>query len=956
MDFTSKVRQNIAYIRSELKELQRVSKGQIGTTFVSIGNPEFDTISYKLGKTLIDAKKDLPSAISTPRKLFTIYLESKNRRSARIIEKKAPAKRVEIYKGAHFKTMNDFLHSSSSDAYHSDFNNINDFIKTFGVNSGKKIVFLEKNKIFFENDESQTIYTSSKNFWKVNEIVRDMLYLNFTFDVSTNLDVVVIISFFGANTEERLSYNMLPINKGLNLKIPENVSYFSLGLRVKGQGIVNFKNVTANFKKNSCNAEKGIVLDDGVSVIIPSYKGERTVVDTLMSIKNQKNIDLSLIEVIVVVNGERDNTIDKVQNFSENNPELDINCSYIDKIGASSARNYAIAAATKKYTIFCDDDDLLSEEYIAALYKTSSIDAIGFCRIYDLTESDQLIKQNTINNKLLNSLERETEDLSDFTSAITMIASKILPTENLKKISFNEKLRSGEDVVFFTKYYSNYRPRLIMSTNENAYYIRRLRDDSVSRQQMSFDFNVEQRLDVIKDLTVLKKYSETERHSFIDDKIRAQCGFIVKYLQEYGYEYRNVHLEIVKRQIEGFPYRYIQDRLGYTSPELLVISYCHPPFVDTSAVVTAKRVFEFNQLCDVMCADMSEVRSINPELVKIDQHLVRDSFVISTPVTFGGWEGIYDFCTSVNLLTDKNKKYKKLYSRSFWPASHFAALEYKRKNPSVYWIAEFSDPVFFDIEGNPRKADISQQWVEDLVNEFKLSTALLEELNLYVWCELIVYLFADEVIFTCENQEKLMLSKFPHREKLVSAKAVPNIKPHPTLPTAFYESCQTDYLLDNSKVNFAYFGAFYKTRRLDDLIEVIHLYNDNNIVYKGTKPPLVHIFTEQVDEARDMIENEGLQEYFIINSYVGYLEFLTISSSMDVLIVNDAKAKGVFGFNPYLPSKLSDYINSGSNIWAFCEEGSALSTSKKIDYKSRLGDIISASQAFQKLLNEGDIL
>lgn len=937
MDFTSKVRQNIAYIRSEFKELQRVSKGQIGTTFVSIGDPEFDTISYKLGKTLIDAKKDLPSAISTPRKLFTIYLESKNRRSARVIGKKAPAKRVEIYKGAHFKTMNDFLHSSSSDAYNSDFNNINDFIKTFGVNSGKKIVFLEKNKIFFENDESQTIYTSSKNFWKVNEIVRDMLYLNFTFDVSSNLDVVVIISFFGANTEERLSYNMLPINKGLNLKIPENVSYFSLGLRVKGQGIVNFKNVTANFKKNSCNAEKGIVLDDGVSVIIPSYKGERTVVDTLTSIKNQKNIDLSLIEVIVVVNGERDNTIDKVQNFSENNPELDINCSYIDKIGASSARNYAIAAATKKYTIFCDDDDLLSEEYIAALYKTSSIDAIGFCRIYDLTESDQLIKQNTINNKLLNSLERETEDLSDFTSAITMIASKILPTENLRKISFNEKLRSGEDVVFFTKYYSNYRPRLIMSSNENAYYIRRLRDNSVSRQQMSFDFNVEQRLDVIKDLTVLKKYSETERHSFIDDKIRAQCGFIVKYLQENENEYRNVHLEIVKRQIKCFPYRYMQDRLGYTSPELLVISYCHPPFVDTSAVVAAKRVFEFNQLCDVMCADMSSVRNVNPELIKIDEHLVRDSFVISTPITFGGWKGVDDFCTSVDALTSKNEKYKKVYSRSFWPASHFAALEYKRKNPTVHWIAEFSDPVIFDIEGHPRKSDISKQWVEHLINEFKLSSSLLEESNLYVWCELIVYLFADEIIFTCENQKKLMLSKFPHREKLVSAKAVPNIKPHPTLPTEFYESCQADYSLDNSKINFAYFGAFYKTRRLDDLIKILKYYNVNKYKYDYLKKPLVHIFTEQTDSAYEMIKEEGLENYFIINPYVNYFEFLSISKKMDVLIVNDAKAEEVFGVNPYLPSKVSDYIGSNSAIWSFYEEGSALNRLEVTQYLTKIG-------------------
>ena len=100
----------------------------------------------------------------------------------------------------------------------------------------------------------------------------------------------------------------------------------------------------------------------------------------------------------------------------------------------------------------------------------------------------------------------------------------------------------------------------------------------------------------------------------------------------------------------------------------------------------------------------------------------------------------------------------------------------------------------------------------------------------------------------------------------------------------------------------------------------------------------MHIFTEQTDSAQEMIQQEGLEDYFVINSYVNYFEFLTISKAMNILIVNDAKANDIFGYNPYLPSKLSDYLGSESKVWMFCEQGSTMDKLKKVDsYKSYIG-------------------
>lgn len=960
------LKKQLEVVAKEIKEIKKIATD---TSFevshedllneVS-GKQEFQTISYLLGKTLIDSKSGVSAVISTPRKLYLIYKLSKDKKSKLAVtnlevESKKINNNLVPVKNIIYNNIENFLEQSiTKDNGIIDITGSKDVSEIFGLKKNQLINIIDEKKLFIENANDITIYVKSESFINVCEHERKAnLKLFFNIHHSKNIEIQVLLECYGLDKSTRIDYKLLPLNKKLNVEISKDTNFLRFGLRIKGEGFIRFDDIFIKQDLSpAINTSKPLIdvtvqkeLEEGVSIIIPSYQGQLTILDTLNSILNQKNIDLKFLEVLVIINGKKDNTKKLVTKFMKQHPELRIKLSSLNKAGASYARNYGIKLASKKYTIFCDDDDMLSEEYLAGLYSIADLESVGFCRIHDLTEQGVIIEENSINNNLELAIKYDSKDITYFTSAITMMASKIIPTNNLKQIKFNEELRSGEDVVFFTEYFVRFNPKINITINDKASYIRRLRANSVSRQVLSFDFNVTQRLKVINDLLkLITPAISLEKKSFINSKVYAQCGFIVKYLKEYPEEYPVVHSEIMKLNISNFPYRYLQDKLSLTSPELLVISYCHPPFVDTSSVVTAKRVYEFNEMCDVVCADMSKVRSISKDLVNINRHLVRDSYVVNLVPSFGNWKGITEF-TKATIDIVGNKHYEKVYSRSFWPASHFAAFEYKKEHPNVKWIAEFSDPVWLDIEGKPRYAKVSSKWVEKTVSEFNLEEILLKENNLYVWCELLVYLMADEIIFTCNNQLKLMTESFPYKTFLHAIIVKSKVLPHPTLPRHYYENVKTKYVLNKNYINFAYFGAFYSTRKLDELLDAVRLFVNNS--KSALKKPVFHIFTEQIKDAEEMIKAESLTEYFIINPYVDYLEFLNICQNMDVLIVNDARAKDIFTINPYLPSKISDYLGSETDIWSFYEPESALDKCSGIRYRTEIGK----NQAYSSLMN-----
>ena len=191
-----------------------------------------------------------------------------------------------------------------------------------------------------------------------------------------------------------------------------------------------------------------------------------------------------------------------------------------------------------------------------------------------------------------------------------------------------------------------------------------------------------------------------------------------------------------------------------------------------------------------------------------------------------------------------------------------------------------------------------------------------------------------------------MLSKFPIPEirQLVLGKCA--VKHQPILPEMFYHIHTSDYTIDHDFINLAYFGVFYATRKLNELVIALKEMNDED-----RKKLKIHIFTDKPEEFLAEIKGTTLENIFCIGPYADYFEFLNLTTKFDCLIVNDAATKHIKSVNPYLPSKLSDYQGSQTAIWGLCEEGSIMS-GLDIKYKSPIGDVVATKEMLGRIISE----
>jgi len=106
-----------------------------------------------------------------------------------------------------------------------------------------------------------------------------------------------------------------------------------------------------------------------ISVVIPMYNSEDTIVSTLNSIKNQTAFD-QILEVIVVNDGSTDNSLDLVNQYIKANKKMPI--IIVDKPngGVSSARNTGMKAAAGEWIALLDSDDNWLSEKIEIQMKT----------------------------------------------------------------------------------------------------------------------------------------------------------------------------------------------------------------------------------------------------------------------------------------------------------------------------------------------------------------------------------------------------------------------------------------------------------------------------------------------------------------------------------------------------------------------------------------------------------
>lgn len=125
-----------------------------------------------------------------------------------------------------------------------------------------------------------------------------------------------------------------------------------------------------------------------ISVVIPAYNAEQTILATINSVFEQTFSDF---EIIVINDGSKDKTLEVLQSIKDERLKI---FSY-ENSGVSAARNRGIAHATGDFISFLDADDLWTpdklELQLAAL-KAHPEAGVAYSWIYSINEKDELLK------------------------------------------------------------------------------------------------------------------------------------------------------------------------------------------------------------------------------------------------------------------------------------------------------------------------------------------------------------------------------------------------------------------------------------------------------------------------------------------------------------------------------------------------------------------------------------
>jgi len=107
-------------------------------------------------------------------------------------------------------------------------------------------------------------------------------------------------------------------------------------------------------------------MNEKISIIIPYYKGENYIHETLKSVYDQTYQDF---EVIIVNDGSERSALDLIE---KNSDFKNLKIIHQENQGQSSARNNGVKSATGKYILFLDCDDLIDKTFLEKTHQILS--------------------------------------------------------------------------------------------------------------------------------------------------------------------------------------------------------------------------------------------------------------------------------------------------------------------------------------------------------------------------------------------------------------------------------------------------------------------------------------------------------------------------------------------------------------------------------------------------------
>ena len=180
-----------------------------------------------------------------------------------------------------------------------------------------------------------------------------------------------------------------------------------------------------------------------LTVVIPYYNRENTILETIESIENQTRNDF---DILVVDDGSKDNAEKIINEF--NKKYNNIKYVYKENGGVSSARNLGIKLSKTKYISFLDSDDLYDKEFVEVMLDDISQKDkdLSFCSYYYYNGENTNKSISSFSDK---NIVAEYLKGNNSTNMNCFVFSRKYLTEN--DLRFDESISWGEDMYFLLK-------------------------------------------------------------------------------------------------------------------------------------------------------------------------------------------------------------------------------------------------------------------------------------------------------------------------------------------------------------------------------------------------------------------------------------------------------------------------------------------------------------------------
>ena len=183
-----------------------------------------------------------------------------------------------------------------------------------------------------------------------------------------------------------------------------------------------------------------------VSIVIPVYKVEDYILNTLYSIVHQTYRNY---EIILVDDGTTDRSIDVAEEFLEKQEGIEWKVIHQKNSGLSAARNKGIENATGEWVICPDSDDYIDpravEEMIKAAKKTN-VDCV-FCGFKSVT-IDRISEVDEIDTEILELQSRELRKKFLNRDIILLVPGMLLKRTIYNDLRFSTSCPYDEDIHF----------------------------------------------------------------------------------------------------------------------------------------------------------------------------------------------------------------------------------------------------------------------------------------------------------------------------------------------------------------------------------------------------------------------------------------------------------------------------------------------------------------------------